>query len=387
MYKPSIYANLYVKHSRRAKNTPRVARPWRPRVVAWAGPDAFIRNRFYEFDNWYKARIHKPELLPKLHLIDPDTINESFEEKIKDDNQKKNLINIGFKRLEQNLTKLSSEDLTKLENLAIKNKLFLDFNKIDSSNQLTLFEHFNIFDDLFMPGVYFYNVQNLDIFWNKKEENTKIYFGNIIKAIETTNPPNIKIGNIFNNENKKEVKNGFNTLLMLNLEGPGLENEEKDFQNDEQKQLINIEIPEKEELLIKHLNKNKQIIHWFVGNIPLNGEINDGNTLINYIQPMPFYGTGYHRFVFILFKHMEIINFEKYFLNCDDFSSFTSRIFNTNSFYKNFEDKITPSSLRFCQIKWDLSCDKTLNSLGVKSPRYWYEWNKPLKPEQKEFPL
>uniref|UniRef100_A0A915LNG4 Uncharacterized protein n=1 Tax=Meloidogyne javanica TaxID=6303 RepID=A0A915LNG4_MELJA len=123
MYKPSIYARLYVKRSRRARNTPRVSRPWRPRVIAWAGPDAFIRNRFYELDNWYKARIHKPELLPNLHLIDPDTIFESFEEKIKGENEKeKNLLNIGFKRLEQNLTKLSSEDLVKLENLAIKNK-------------------------------------------------------------------------------------------------------------------------------------------------------------------------------------------------------------------------------------------------------------------------
>nr|CAD2185619.1 unnamed protein product [Meloidogyne enterolobii]CAD2196341.1 unnamed protein product [Meloidogyne enterolobii] len=398
MYKPSIYARLYVKRSRRARNTPRVARPWRPRVIAWAGPDAFIRNRFYELDNWYKARIHKPELFPNLHLIDPDTIFESFEEKIKGENEKeKNLLNIGFKRLEQNLTKLSSEDLVKLENLAIKNKLFLDFTKIDSSNQLALFQHFNIFDDLFMPAVYFYNVQNLNIFWNKKEENKQnsIYFGNIIKAIDTTNPPNIEIGNIFKNDgDTKDDKTGFNTLLMLNLEGPGLQNEEDNLieeDHQQQQQLINnikqLKIPEKDQLLINHLNKNKQIIHWFVGNIPLNGgEINDGNTLINYIQPMPFYGTGYHRFVFILFRHSEVINFDKYFDSCD-FSSFTSRIFNTNSFYKHFEDKITPSSLRFCQIKWDPSCDRALHSLGVKSPRYWYEWDQPLKPEQKEFPL
>lgn len=41
----SIYASLYVKGSHRAKRTPRVARPWRPKVIAWAGPNAFVRNR------------------------------------------------------------------------------------------------------------------------------------------------------------------------------------------------------------------------------------------------------------------------------------------------------------------------------------------------------
>ncbi|KAF7637421.1 hypothetical protein Mgra_00003165, partial [Meloidogyne graminicola] len=389
MHKPSIYANLYVKYSRRAKNTPRVARPWRPRVIAWAGSDPFGRDRFYELDNWYKARIHKPELFPKLHLIDPDTIFESFEQKIEGNKEKKHLINIGFKELEQNITKLSQEELAKLENLAIKNKLSLNYDKIDSTNQLSLFEHFNIFDDLFMPGVYFYNVQDLDISWNNKKEEEEIYFGNIIKAIDTTNTPNIKIGDIYKNGEEEEEEKENNLVLMVNLEGPGLQTIENNLINKKQQYILSHSLPDKMDQLIKHLNKNKQIIHWLVANIPssINGSINNGKTIINYIQPMPFYGTGYHRFVFVLFRHKELIDFNKYFLNNSDFSSLSSRVFNTNNFYKNFEDKMTPSSLRFCQIKWDLSCDKALHSLGVKSPRYWYEWDQPLKPEQKEFPL
>lgn len=42
----SIYADLYVKRSHRARRLPTLARPWRPRVIAWAGPAAFYRNRF-----------------------------------------------------------------------------------------------------------------------------------------------------------------------------------------------------------------------------------------------------------------------------------------------------------------------------------------------------
>lgn len=54
----SIYADIYVKEAHRIKGTPRVARPWRPKVIAWAGPAAFYPNRLilertvvYEF--WF----------------------------------------------------------------------------------------------------------------------------------------------------------------------------------------------------------------------------------------------------------------------------------------------------------------------------------------------
>jgi hypothetical protein len=38
--------------------------------------------RFYEVDSWYKARIQRPELLPELHIIDPDLFVESLEQKM-----------------------------------------------------------------------------------------------------------------------------------------------------------------------------------------------------------------------------------------------------------------------------------------------------------------
>jgi hypothetical protein len=38
-------------------------------------------------------------------------------------------------------------------------------------------------------------------------------------------------------------------------------------------------------------------------------------------------------------------------------------------------------------MEWHESCDKTLADAGMKSPRFWYEWNEPVKPAQKEFPM
>lgn len=64
------YARLVPKKYR-SKTLPKIDRPWRPRVIAWAGPAAFYPNRFYEVDKWYKARIDKPEKLPEMHIIEP----------------------------------------------------------------------------------------------------------------------------------------------------------------------------------------------------------------------------------------------------------------------------------------------------------------------------
>jgi hypothetical protein len=34
--------------------------------------------RFYELDKWYKARITRPELIPQLHIIEPDDFAHSL---------------------------------------------------------------------------------------------------------------------------------------------------------------------------------------------------------------------------------------------------------------------------------------------------------------------
>lgn len=64
---------------------------------------------------------------------------------------------------------------------------------------------------------------------------------------------------------------------------------------------------------------NSEYLHWMVGNIPSipnpsNGERNAeshdvditsiGSTICPYLQPFPPSGTGFHRFVFILYQHV-----------------------------------------------------------------------------------
>uniref|UniRef100_A0A915JBV9 Uncharacterized protein n=1 Tax=Romanomermis culicivorax TaxID=13658 RepID=A0A915JBV9_ROMCU len=86
---------------------------------------AFFRNRFYEIDRWYKARIEKPEILPQCYFIDPDNHYKSLAERLEEldleKNQNRQLIDIGPFFDEKNL-KISSNtkdtDATELERLA-----------------------------------------------------------------------------------------------------------------------------------------------------------------------------------------------------------------------------------------------------------------------------
>ncbi|MCP9258044.1 39s ribosomal protein [Dirofilaria immitis] len=208
----SIYADIFVKEAHRVKRTPRVARPWRPKVIAWAGPAAFYRNRFYEPNAWYKARITKPVLYPKMHVIDPDN----------------HLLSLKDRLAEKNLPPIPS--LPSPENIS------------DLSRKVQC------------------------------------------------NKPDISI---------ESLGDGFNSFVLLNLDG-------------------------------NPYNCDGEIIH------------------------------------------------------C---ASMMDRIFTVGQLYKEFENQWTPSAISFAQASWDVSVNEAFHRIGMKSPIYEYQYNPPVKMDQKEFPL
>ena len=53
-----------------------------------------------------------------------------------------------------------------------------------------------------------------------------------------------------------------------------------------------------------HFSENtSEYLHWMVTNIKGN-DLSTGQVVAPYLQPFPPFGTGYHRFVFILFKQV-----------------------------------------------------------------------------------
>ena len=106
--------------------------------------------------------------------------------------------------------------------------------------------------------------------------------GNVIKPSEAVSQPTLSF--------KKDEENCFYTLIMTNPDGHFTED-------------------------------NAEYLHWMLGNIPstANSSINpesgeaaminithEGENICPYLQPFPPYGTGFHRFVFILYKHVSV---------------------------------------------------------------------------------
>ncbi|TKR92555.1 hypothetical protein L596_007185 [Steinernema carpocapsae] len=111
-------------------------------------------NRFHaqqvlQEDKWYKARITKPEMIPQLHVIEPEKYYRSLEERL--NVAESDTIDIGFKR--RSVTKQNvQKDEAAMEKLSRKNELLINLESLEL-NDLSIFNHYNIMDDLFKPGV------------------------------------------------------------------------------------------------------------------------------------------------------------------------------------------------------------------------------------------
>ena len=50
-------------------------------------------------------------------------------------------------------------------------------------------------------------------------------------------------------------------------------------------------------------DNSSEYLHWMVSNIKGN-DLSTGQVIAPYLQPFPAFGTGYHRYVFVLFKQV-----------------------------------------------------------------------------------
>lgn len=53
--------------------------------------------------------------------------------------------------------------------------------------------------------------------------------------------------------------------------------------------------------------------HWVVGNIP-NCEVEQGETIVDYLPAIPLSNTGFHRYVFLIYLQEGRIHFEEPFI-------------------------------------------------------------------------
>uniref|UniRef100_U3J3Y5 Large ribosomal subunit protein mL38 n=1 Tax=Anas platyrhynchos platyrhynchos TaxID=8840 RepID=U3J3Y5_ANAPP len=135
-----------------------------------------------------------------------------------------------------------------------------------------------------------------------------------------------------------------------------------------------------------HLREtDAEYLHWLVTNIPGN-DIKAGKEICHYLPPFPAMGTGYHRFVFLLFKQERPIDFSED-VRPTPCHSLKMRTFSTFDFYRKHEDSMTPAGLAFFQCQWDSSVTWVFHQLlNMREPVFEFVRPPVYHPPQVKFP-
>uniref|UniRef100_A0A3B4BE53 Large ribosomal subunit protein mL38 n=1 Tax=Periophthalmus magnuspinnatus TaxID=409849 RepID=A0A3B4BE53_9GOBI len=198
-----------------------------------------------------------------------------------------------------------------------------------------LAEHYGIYKDLF-PNAFFLPIIPLKVHYG---QNSSVHYGNILTPTEAETAPQISF----------EAEEG--TLWTL--------------------------------LLTEHLlDGEAEYVHW-MGNIPA-GAVQSGDELCHYLPPFPPRGTGFHRYIFVLFKQNGPIDFRDNARPSPH--SLEERTFKTVEWYKKHQEHMTPAGLAFFQSQWDASVTHTFHHTLMKEPVFEFIRPPVYHPPQVKFP-
>ncbi|XP_043522800.1 39S ribosomal protein L38, mitochondrial isoform X1 [Frieseomelitta varia] len=230
-------------------------------------------------------------------------------------------------------------------NLEEVRKIWLE--TISPYNIRRIADHYSIFQDLF-GNAFFFPIIPLEINYSINNNDTlvKVYTGNVIKPAEARELPNVGY---------KAQDDTLWTLVMCTPDG-------------------NLE------------NSNSEYCHWFLGNIPGN-KVEQGEQIIDYLRPIPTRGVGYYRYIFILYKQNQRLDYMEY-RRIQPCLQLKERNWNTLEFYRKYQDYLTPAGLAFFQSDWDSTVREFYHSvLNAKEPIFQYDFPEPHVRSQTWFPL
>ncbi|KAM5136076.1 large ribosomal subunit protein mL38 [Mantella aurantiaca] len=206
-------------------------------------------------------------------------------------------------------------------------------------------EHYGVYKDLFGEATFVPRV-TLQVQYSA-EHNTvmPVYYGNVVSPSEAAAAPEVT----FNAQ-----EDSLWTLLLTNPDG--------------------------------HLrDTDSEYVHWLVGNI-VGNRVASGDEICHYFPPFPARGTGYHRYVFVLFKQEERIDYTQE-TRPNPCHSLKLRTFKTLDFYRKYQEKMTPGGLAFFQCKWDESVTHVFHQLlNMREPVFEHQFPPIYHPSQKKFP-
>ncbi|KAA8581098.1 hypothetical protein FQN60_002679 [Etheostoma spectabile] len=121
------------------------------------------------------------------------------------------------------------------------------------------------------------------------------------------------------------------------------------------------------------------------GNIP-GGAVQAGEELCHYLPPFPARGTGFHRYIYVLFQQEGPINFQED-VRPSPCHSLVDRSFKTIEFYRKHQDNMTPAGLAFFQSQWDESVTDTFHTtLDMREPVFEFIRPPVYHPPQVKYP-
>ncbi|XP_054623363.1 39S ribosomal protein L38, mitochondrial [Dunckerocampus dactyliophorus] len=206
-----------------------------------------------------------------------------------------------------------------------------------------LADHYGIFRDLF-PMAYFLPRVSLRIRY-RQETSSQVHYGNHLTPTEAASTPEVSF---------KADEGSLWTLLLTSPDEHLLDNE-------------------------------AEYLHWLVGNIP-GGAVQAGEELCHYLPPLPARGTGFHRYIYVLFKQEEAIHFQED-IRPSPCHSLADRTFKTVDFYRKHQDSMTPAGLAFFQCQWDESVTSTFhNTLNMREPVFEFIRPPVYHPPQVKYP-
>ncbi|XP_003693493.2 39S ribosomal protein L38, mitochondrial [Apis florea] len=229
-------------------------------------------------------------------------------------------------------------------NLEEVKKLWLEISSPYDIHKIAT--HYGIFQDLF-GDAFFFPVVPLEINYKIDDDTSvKVYTGNVIKPAEASEMPYVKY---------KAEDDTLWTLVMCTPDG-------------------NLE------------NSNNEYCHWFLGNIPGN-KLELGEQIIDYMKPFPARGVGYYRYIFILYKQNQRLDYIEYKKD-QPCLTLKERNWNTLEFYRKYQDYLTPAGLAFFQSDWDPTVKEFYHSvLNTKEPIFQYDFPKLYVKPQTWFPI
>ncbi|XP_041818977.1 39S ribosomal protein L38, mitochondrial [Chelmon rostratus] len=206
-----------------------------------------------------------------------------------------------------------------------------------------LADHYGVFRDLF-PMAYFLPQVSLHICYGQGNAG-QVHYGNRLTPTDAASAPQISF----------DAEEGSLWTLLLTCPDEHL------------------------------LDNEAEYIHWLVGNIP-GGAVQAGEELCHYLPPFPARGTGFHRYVYVLFKQEGPIGFQED-ARPSPCHSLVDRTFKTVDFYRKHQDHMTPAGLAFFQCQWDDSVTSTFhNTLNMREPVFDFIWPPVYHPPQVKFP-